>query len=49
MAQRPPIAAGLKMVGVHPAATRYASATGPAGYAKAGMTQSFPGSGADPN
>jgi len=44
-AQRPPIAAGLKMVGVHPAATRYASASG---YAKAGLTQSLPGSGADP-
>jgi len=47
-AQRPPIAAGLKMVGVHPAATRYASAPGPAGYAKAGLTQSVPGSRADP-
>jgi 3D (Asp-Asp-Asp) domain-containing protein len=47
-AQRPPIAAGLKMVGVHPAATRYASASGPSGYAKAGLTQALPGSGADP-
>jgi 3D (Asp-Asp-Asp) domain-containing protein len=39
-ARRPPIAAGLKMVGVHPAATRYISASGTAGQAKAGLTQS---------
>lgn len=48
-ARRPPIAAGLKMVGVHPAATRYASTPGPTGYAKAGLTQPLPGSGANPN
>jgi 3D (Asp-Asp-Asp) domain-containing protein len=47
-AQRPPIAAGLKMVGVHHGATRYASASGQDAYAKAGLTQSLPGSGADP-
>jgi 3D (Asp-Asp-Asp) domain-containing protein len=48
-ARRPPIAAGLKMVGVHPAATRYGSAPGPAGYAKASLIHSRPGSGADPH
>ncbi|MGH2347529.1 MAG: 3D domain-containing protein [Chloroflexota bacterium] len=45
-AQRPPIAAGLKMVGVHPAATRYMSASEPAGLSKAGLKKSSPGSNA---
>ncbi|MGH2410501.1 MAG: hypothetical protein ACRDGS_09055, partial [Chloroflexota bacterium] len=45
MARRPRIAAGLRMVWVHPAPTTYSQAAGSQALARAGYTTTVPGSG----